>query len=121
MTTPKRRPKADNSEKEIPVAQMWRFNKTFSLDTVVQLLGFAIIIGGPMLVWARVMDARVLKVETTQEAQEKREMQVLADDRERRGLLAVQMKELSDRTLAIQLDVAKLVATQSRIVQNRER
>jgi hypothetical protein len=41
----------------------WTFEKRVSLDTLVGIVGIAIVIGGPFIIWGRAMEGRVLTME----------------------------------------------------------
>lgn len=91
----------------------WHFDKKLSLDTLVAIGGIAVVIGGPLVVAWRSAETRILTLEVTQQNQSVQYKQMLDDEKERRGVFAVQMKELGDKVTLIQLDVGKILATQA--------
>ncbi len=99
----------------------WHFNKTFSLDTVFQAVIIISFVSAPIFYWTRTQEKRTDQLETRQDVIEKRVAEQLTEDRERRNAFIVQFKDLNDRMLAIQLDMAKLVATQQREISREGR
>jgi hypothetical protein len=45
----------------------WQFEKKLSINTIIEILGLAVVLGGPMMVWGRAMEGRVLTIETVQD------------------------------------------------------
>ena len=124
MTTAKRgkrtteRPIIVNRRRDAP---SWHFNKTFSIDTLVQMVTIFAFVAAPVFAWTRTMERGQEQTRVKQEAMEKRFADQLSEDRERRNAFMAQFKDLNDRMLAIQLDMAKLVATQAAQTRGAER
>lgn len=92
-------------------ATMWHFNKTFSLDTIFQAVTIIAFVSAPVFYWTRAMEKRIDQLEAKHEGIEKKMADQISDDRDRRTAFMTQFKELNDRMLAIQLDMARIVAT----------
>ncbi len=88
--------------------EAWHFDKKLSLDTLVAIVGIAVVIGGPLIFAWRSMESRILVIETIQSVQQRQFEQLLSEERERRGVFATQMKDLGDVLTALRLDVARL-------------
>lgn len=60
----------------------WTFERRISLDTIVGIIGVAIVIGGPLILAWRAIDSRILTIEIKDEArqknEDKRDIEVLA-------------------------------------------
>src|SRR6478609_986220 len=44
----------------------WHFDKHLSINTLVSVVGMAVLVGGPVLVWGRAMESRVQVLEVIQ-------------------------------------------------------
>ena len=89
----------------------WHFEKRLSIDTLVGIMGVAIVIGGPVLIWGRAMENRVLTLENVKEESIKSDTKKEADLREQRTLVGGRLDKIDDRMNSIQIDVAKLVTS----------
>lgn len=88
----------------------WRFEKKMSLDTIVAIVGVAIVIGGPLMLAWRGMENRVVVLETKQEAQSLFEKKREDDAKEQRAALAIQVKDMADNIKTMQISFATFQA-----------
>lgn len=86
----------------------WHFEKRISLDTIVAILGIALVIGGPFIVWGRAMEGRVLTLENIASQLEKKEAERIAEVRDQRALADRNYRELADALQRLQVSFAKL-------------
>ncbi len=91
----------------------WHFERRLSIDTLVAIFGVAVVIGGPILVWGRAMENRVLTLENVKEETNKNDVKKEGDLREQRTLVGARLDKFDDRMNQIQIDVAKLVTSVS--------
>ena len=111
-TTPKKRLTLDeHHQKRRREDDMthWRFDKRLSVNTLVSVIGMALVVGGPVLVWGRAMESRVqaLEIESTEKA--KLEVTRDSDSRESRTALTVRLDKMDDKLSQMQVQVAQLV------------
>lgn len=85
-----------------------RFDRRVSLDTIVQIIGMAIVLGGPFIVWGRAMESRVLTLETTAFNAEKRDSQRDEFAKEQRTQMLDQLRKMETAVQAMQLSVAEI-------------
>lgn len=83
----------------------WSFDKRVSLDTIVAIIGMAIFVGGPFVIWGRAMESRVLVMEVQNDARAKADA-----DRETRAVEAVRVMgarvdKLTDQFSGLQLSI----------------
>ena len=86
----------------------WHFDKKLSLDTLIAIVGIAIVIGGPLILAWRAMEARVQKLEVIYEENLRQELGREAAIREQRAVIALQFKEFNDSIQRLQVSVGKL-------------
>lgn len=69
---PRRRASDSGSGSEFPLQRRsWYFEKRISLDTIVGIVGIAVVLGGPFIIWGRAMEGRILSIEVRDEARSK--------------------------------------------------
>lgn len=86
----------------------WHFDKKLSLDTLIAIVGVAVVIGGPLILAWRSMEARVQKLEIILEEQTRQDNRREVVTSEQRGLIAAQFKDLNDNMQKLQVAVGKL-------------
>lgn len=86
----------------------WHFDKKLSLDTLIAIIGIAVVIGGPLILAWRSMEARVQKLEVILEQSAAQDALREAATREQRGLISAQFKDLNDNLQKLQIAVGKL-------------
>lgn len=89
--------------------QGWRFERRVSLDTLVGIIGVAVVIGGPMFYWARNMEDRVQRLEVLQAAGDKEDAAHSADEREWRADIAKKVDKIESKVTDLQINVGRLV------------
>ena len=90
----------------------WFFEKRISMDTIVGLIGIAIVIGGPFIVWGRAIEATQM---LTQSRIEK--LEVIASERARFEAEREITRERQQREVGAKVDKLdeKLSAAQTKI------
>lgn len=91
----------------------WSFRKELSLDTLVGIVGVAVVIGGPLIVAWRSAETRILTLEVTQAHMQGSLSRALDEGNRDRSAITTQIKEVADKMTALQIDVAKIIATQA--------
>lgn len=91
----------------------WAFKKELSLDTLVGIVGVAIVIGGPLVVAWRSAETRILTLEVTQAHMQGSLSRALDEGNRDRTAITTQIKEVADKMTSLQIDVAKIIATQA--------
>jgi hypothetical protein len=104
------------TRKAVPVARPyqtdrrhWHFEKRLSIDTLVGIVGVALVVGGPVLFWGRVMENRVLTLENINVERDKATVKEAVDSRDQRSLVGSRLDKIDDKMNQLQVDVAKLV------------
>lgn len=90
-------------------ADRWHFDKHLSINTLVSVVGMAVLVGGPVLVWGRAMEARVQSLEIMQSEKAKIEATRDADTREQRISLSSRLDKMDGTLSQLQVQVAQLV------------
>ena len=93
--------------------QGWHFEKKLSVDTLVAIGGIALVIGVPTYFAWRAMADQVLALGLIQKHLQDQIVQMVSDERERRTTFSAQVNGLTDKVTSIQIDVAKIIATQA--------
>lgn len=88
--------------------QRWHFDKRLSLDTIVGILGVAIVIGGPVLVWGRAMENRVQTLEVVQDQRARMEEARDRDIREQRMALGLRLDKFDDQLTQMRIAIGQL-------------
>lgn len=86
----------------------WHFDKRLSVDTLVAVVGVAIVIGGPILIWGRAMETRVQALEVVQEQRSKMELQRDADIREQRNALIARLDKFEEQVTQLRVAIGAL-------------
>lgn len=87
----------------------WHFEKRITLDTLVGILGVALVVGVPVLVWGRAMESRVLALEVIQVERNKVETSREADRRDERTQITTRLDTLTDKVTQLQIQIGQLV------------
>lgn len=101
--TPQRR-ESDRSFRD----QKWHFDKRVSVDTFVAIFGMAIVVGGPVMVWGRAMEGRVLGLEVIQDQRARAEEQRDRDVRDQRLALSLRLDKFDDQLTALRIGLGQL-------------
>lgn len=80
----------------------WTFKKQLSVDTILQIVGMAVVLGGPAILAWRSMETRILTLENIYVQTEKRDTERSKLAEEQRNALGLQLKELSDAVRNLQ-------------------
>lgn len=92
-----------------PDRRSWHFEKRLSLDTLVAIGGIAIVVGGPVLVWGRAMESRVLALEVIQTERSKTDVARESDRRDERAQITTRLDTLNDKVTQLQIQIGQLV------------
>lgn len=87
-----------------------RFDRRISLDTIIQIVGIAIVLGGPFIVWGRAMESRVLTLEGSIVNSEKRDGQREEYAKEQRAQMFERLTKVDGSLQALQVTVAEIRA-----------
>lgn len=86
------------------------------MDTIVGLIGIAVVLGGPFVIWGRSMEAgqvqtqgRVLLLETISEQRAKFDAEREASNRERQKELSNKVDNLDTKVTAAQVKISEQV------------
>ena len=91
-----------------PGGRRWSFDRRISLDTIVGILGIAIVIGGPLILAWRAIDTRILTIEVRDEVRAKSDDKHDVEQREFRTLISSQLSELSKQMTQTQITLGVL-------------
>jgi hypothetical protein len=83
----------------------WYFEKRVSLDTIVGIIGIAIVVGGPFIIWGRAMESRVLAIEIHAVERDKNDEKREAEFREWRQALTQQLSKIGDQMTQTQIAI----------------
>lgn len=97
-------PQQQNDWQQHPPRVPWQFEKKLSINTIIEILGLAVVLGGPMMVWGRAMESRVLTLETVQDERKRIEI-------EYRSSLTQKLDKMSDDMNKVQVQIG-IVSTQ---------
>lgn len=89
----------------------WHFEKRLSVDTLVQIIGVAIVLGGPILYWGRAMEARVLALEIGRVERDRTEAMTRTDSQQQSQIVAKQLERLDEKVTNLQIAIGQLVRT----------
>ncbi len=90
--------------------RQWHFVKTFSLDTVVNVLGVALVLGGPILYWGRAMESRVLSLEVKETEALKAEGRRERGEMDQRNTINSRLEKIENSLTATQIALERLNA-----------
>lgn len=88
----------------------WTFDRRISLDTIVGVIGVAIVIGGPLILAWRAIDTRILTIEVKDESRIKNDERRDSEAREFRNVISSQLTELSKQMTQQQIALGILTA-----------
>lgn len=88
----------------------WHFEKRLSLDTLVAIVGVAIVVGGPVLVWGRAMESRVQALEVIQDQRSKQETARDLDARDQRISILTRMDKIDEQVTQLRIELGKVTA-----------
>ena len=88
--------------------QRWHFKKQLSIDTLVQIVGVAIVLGGPILYWGRAMEARVLALEIARVERDRSETEAKITARSEAATVAAKLDKLDEKVTQLQINVGRL-------------
>jgi hypothetical protein len=106
----RRRASDSSGEVEPTRRHFWTFDRRISLDTMVGIVGIAIVIGGPMFLAWRAMESRLLMVEIKNDLQQKADERRDLETREFRNQIGSQLLELSKQMTQTQISLGILTA-----------
>lgn len=87
-----------------------RFDRRISLDTIIQIVGIAIVLGGPFIVWGRAMESRVFTLESSIVNSEKRDGQREEYAKEQRSQMFERLTKVDGSLQSLQVTVAEIRA-----------
>lgn len=93
----------------------WRFVRTFSVGDLLQFIGIALFVGGPILVWGRAIEQRVLTLENFNTASMQADVRRDADTREQRQAFSGRMDKIEEKLGQLQVTAAQLLAGQQNV------
>lgn len=96
------------SESQQRRTDAWHFEKRLSLDTLVALVGVAVLLGGPFYYWANKMDSRVQTLEVRGAERDQQEAARALDARDARIQMLGKVDKLDEQVTQLRVDVAKL-------------
>lgn len=96
----------------------WHFEKRLSLDTLVAILGVALVLGFPIFYWGRAVEDRVTKLEARDDARSKQETARELDARDQRIAVLAQMDKLAEQVTQLRIDLGGVIAVARRAQAN---
>ena len=93
----------------------WRFVRSFSVGDLLQFAGIIIFVGGPILVWGRAIESRVLTLENFNTASMNADARRDADTREQRQAIAIRMDKIEEKLTGLQVVAAQVLAGQQNV------
>lgn len=97
-----------------PRSDSWHFEKRLSLDTLAQIAGIAIVLGGPLLYWGYATDGRIKTLELHDLQREKQDIARDMDARDQRIALLGKIEKLDDQVTQLRIDVGRLLPPKGR-------
>ncbi len=94
----------------------WHIDKSVSLGQILSAVLVAIGIGGPILVWGRAMESRVVALEVVNAEANKTDTKRDNDTREQRLIVTGRMDKIEERLLQIQLSISQLTNSPAAVV-----
>lgn len=91
----------------------WHFSRTFSVDSLIQIAGIALVLGLPLLYWGRSLESRVLTLENFNLASVQADNRREADTRETRLAFSTKMEGLERKLVELQISIEKVLAVQA--------
>ena len=91
----------------------WHFIRSFSIDSIIQIVGIAVVLGLPMLYWGRSVESRVLTIENFNTASVAADAKRDADTREERMAFRVRMEKIEENLIALKVTGAQMLAGQA--------
>lgn len=107
MATPKRR------VADVEPDKGWHFQRTFSVDSLIQIAGIALVLGGPLLYWGRSLESRVLTLENFNAASLSADVRRDSDTREQRQQFNGRFDKFSGDIESLKIGVAQILARQA--------
>lgn len=91
----------------------WHFIRSFSIDSIIQIVGIAVVLGLPMLYWGRSVESRVLTIENFNAASVLADAKRDADTREERTAFRARMEKIEENLIALKVTGAQMLAGQA--------
>lgn len=91
----------------------WHFSRTFSFDSIIQIVGIAVVLGLPILYWGRSLESRVLTLENFNSASLAADLRREGDTREQRVTFKAQLDKMEERLSNMQISISQLLAVQA--------
>jgi hypothetical protein len=91
-----------------PGGRRWTFDRRVSLDTIVGVVGIAIVIGGPLILAWRAIDTRILTIEVKDEVRIKCDDKRDTEARDFRTQISAQLSDLSKQMTQTQITLGVL-------------
>lgn len=91
-------------------AQRWHVDKTISIGTILAMLVAVAGVGGPILVWGRAMESRVVALEVVNTQVARSADARDAETRDQRARYEVAIDNVTKQLTAVQVKMAELVA-----------
>ncbi len=107
MPTIQRRRSSDNNGKQ------WHFVRSFSVDSIIQIAGIAVVLGLPLLYWGNSIGARVLTLENFNQSALMADTRREIDVRERSSQFNVRIDSMEKKLSELQVSVAQILAVQT--------
>lgn len=90
----------------------WHFIRSFSVDSIIQIVGIAVVLGLPMLYWGRSLESRVLTIENFNAASVLADAKRDADTRDERAVFRARMEKIEENLIALKVTGAQMLAGQ---------
>jgi hypothetical protein len=87
----------------------WHFDKHLSVNTLVSILGMAIVLGAPLFYWGNAMDKRVGALEISKAEKDRTDVATETASREQRTALTAHLDKMDDKLTQMQVQVGQLV------------
>lgn len=100
----------DRRRDDDAISKTWRFDRRVSLDTIVAIVGVAIVLGGPLFYWAHNMEDRVQRLELLQMEGDKQDATRNESDREFQKATVDRLEKIETKVTELQINVGRLVA-----------
>ncbi len=91
----------------------WHFIRSFSVDSIIQIVGIAVVLGLPMLYWGRSVESRVLTIENFNTASIAADVKRDADTRDERAAFRTRMEKIEENLIALKVTGAQMLAGQA--------
>lgn len=95
----------------------WHFEKRLSLDTLVGIVGVAVVLGLPIFYWGQAIDGRVAKLEIREDQRGKQDTARDLDARDQRIAVLSKMEKLDEQVTQLRIELGGVIAAARRASQ----